>query len=740
MHWEVGAVFLIWWCLIASAVAKCDLQLCGTQNVSYPLWIDDPSCGYPGFQIKCMEKENENGNSSKEFAPFLGALVNGADTDLEILHINYTGSLIINSTSLKAMSCNETDDASVLFELPANGPFTISSINKFVVIGCRSNGSFTLDDGQGYCESACLNQFDPKYCNAYGCCEAGIPGKHRTINFTGGGIKYKDFPGVCGFSTNLDPLTWDLPEHEFGQLARGHYGLLLQWGIDHGNCSIVKGTANYSCATEAECIDSPTGDAHTCKCFPGYEGTGYSNSTGCTDVDECSLGDLNQCVEPSAGGLCTDLPGSYNCSCTKDYTGDGFQNGTRCQPPSSNNSLIPAVIGFVSSLSGITFGVAASFWWLRRRQLKYAGDKNFIKNGGVELHERIVSMGGRKSLRMFSERELEIASNNYSIELGRGGFATVYKGVLSDGMHVAIKKPKALSPEFINEIVILSHINHRNVVKLIGCCLRTQLPLLVYEFVPNGTLFQHLQSSDKNFTWERRQQIAIETAEGVAYVHREASQPIFHRDIKSSNILLDDTFTPKVADFGISLLRPYDETHFSIMIPSGTPGYIDPEFVRSNQYTDKSDVYSFGVVLVELLTGLRPVLSVQGSMCPLYDHFLSTINGNRLREILDANVVKEENLEQMEKMARLAKACLQVNPKERPSMREVVEELAWIRAATKQTRPFGDVTLVEHSGDPKNERLNYNTLAATCPPVTVIALEDTSTPLIRIEMSDMFER
>ncbi|XP_057862760.2 wall-associated receptor kinase-like 1 [Cryptomeria japonica] len=379
-------------------------------------------------------------------------------------------------------------------------------------------------------------------------------------------------------------------------------------------------------------------------------------------------------------------------------------------PPGTSNFYILGCIGALA-LGGF-------FWWLRRRRLKHAADKNFIKNGGVELQERIALMGGRKSLRMFSETELKIASNNYSTELGRGGFATVYKGVLSDGNSVAIKKPKTFSPEFTNEIVILSHTNHRNVVKLIGCCLRTELPLLVYEFVPNGTLFQRLQSPEKNFPWERRRQIAIETAEGIAYMHRGSSQPIFHRDIKSSNILLDDTFTPKVADFGISRLRPSDETHLSTMFPSGTPGYVDPEFVRSNQYTDKSDVYSFGVVLIELLTGLRPVLSVQGSMCALYDHFLSTINDKCLSEILDTNAVKEENRGQMEKMAMLAKACLQVKAKERPSMREVVEELAWIRASTKQSGLCRDASFVEHT------RLNHaleTTENYTCPPITVIS-------------------
>ncbi|GLJ24138.1 hypothetical protein SUGI_0460460 [Cryptomeria japonica] len=227
---------------------------------------------------------------------------------------------------------------------------------------------------------------------------------------------------------------------------------------------MAKGTPNYSCATVARCIDPQAGDGHVCKCLEGYEGNGYTNGTGCT--------------------------------------------------------------GSVFSFIRVSFAAGGLFWFLRRRQLKYAGDQNFIENGGIELQERIASMGGRKGLRMFSEKELQIASNNYSTEIGKGGFATVYKGVLSDGMPVVIKKPKAFSPEFINEIVILSHINHRNEVKLIGCCLRTQLSLLVYEFVPNGTLFKLLQPLEQHLPWERRRQIAIEAADGIAYIHREASQPI----------------------------------------------------------------------------------------------------------------------------------------------------------------------------------------------------------------------
>ncbi|GLJ24320.1 hypothetical protein SUGI_0464010 [Cryptomeria japonica] len=186
-------------------------------------------------------------------------------------------------------------------------------------------------------------------------------------------------------------------------------------------------------------------------------------------------------------------------------------------------------------------------------------------------------------------------------------------------------------------------------------------------------------------------------------MHHEASQPIFYRDIKSSNILLDHTFTPKVADFGISRLQPSNEMHLCTKSPSGTLGYEDPQFKASCQFTNKSDVYSFGVVLVELLTGKPavmspPELSRDGDMYFLYDHFLSAFNDNRLIQIVDPRVVSDRTLVQMKNMAQLAKACLEMEGMARPSMREVVGELAWIRGGTRQPGIYGDVTLLERRG------------------------------------------
>lgn len=182
-HWYLIGNFFILWCLIICADATCLPERCGSMNVSLPFWIRNRSCGYHGFQINC-----------KTNVLFLPTPVG----DFEISHMNYSGYIIINSTSLKAMSCNGINDAFKIFSLPTEGPFTISSINRFAVIGCNSIGTFTENvQVDGRCKAACINQYDPIYCNYYSCCEAGIPGNGKLINFTGGGISYVDYPD-CG--------------------------------------------------------------------------------------------------------------------------------------------------------------------------------------------------------------------------------------------------------------------------------------------------------------------------------------------------------------------------------------------------------------------------------------------------------------------------------------------------------------------------------------------------------------
>ncbi|GAB4835420.1 Wall-associated receptor kinase-like 1 [Ancistrocladus abbreviatus] len=223
---------------------------------------------------------------------------------------------------------------------------------------------------------------------------------------------------------------------------------------------------------------------------------------------------------------------------------------------------------------------------MKRRKDAKRKAKFFKQNGGLLLQQQITSDAGVvDKTKIFTINDLENATDNFNENriLGKGGQGIVYKGMLMDGRIVAIKKSRELDEDqleqFINEPVILSQINHRNVVKLLGCCLETEVPLLVYEFIPKGTLAMHIHDSSEEFriTWKMCLQIAVETAGALMYLHSWSSSPIYHRDIKSSNILLDDTYRAKVSDFGISRTITIDQTHLTTIV-KGTFGYVDPEY------------------------------------------------------------------------------------------------------------------------------------------------------------------
>ena len=342
------------------------------------------------------------------------------------------------------------------------------------------------------------------------------------------------------------------------------------------------------------------------------------------------------------------------------------------------------------------------YWGLKKRKFIRLKEKFFQQNGGLMLQQQLSRQeGSDETIKIFTAGELEKATNKYdeSNIVGRGGYGTVYKGTLTNGRIVAVKKSKMIDKsqieQFINEVLVLSQINHRNVVKLLGCCLETEVPLLVYEFITNGTLFNYIHGERKASTisWEVRLRIATETAGVLSYLHSATSTPIIHRDVKSTNILLDDNYTAKVSDFGASRLVPLDQTQLSTLV-QGTLGYLDPEYLLTSQLTEKSDVYSFGVVFVELLTGEK-ALSFDRSEeeRSLAMYFLSSWKDDNLFQVLDKHIVNGENIEQLREAANLAKRCLRLKGDERPTMKEVamelermrmMEEHAWIDSKEKE--------------------------------------------------------
>ena len=309
---------------------------------------------------------------------------------------------------------------------------------------------------------------------------------------------------------------------------------------------------------------------------------------------------------------------------------------------------------------------------------KLARHKNFKKNGGLLLK--------RQRIKLFTEAELKKATNNYdrSRLLGRGGSGYVYKGILADDVQVAVKKPVEadkiqINEQFQHEIDVVSQVNHVNVVKLLGLCLETPVTMLVYEFVSNGTLFQHIHDPNSEIvrSWKLRLRIAIETAGALKYLHSLADPPVIHRDVKSTNILVDNKHTAKVEDFGTSVLIPLDQTAINTKI-AGTLGYLDPEYMQTGNLTAKSDVYSFGVVVMELLTGWNPTpggRSVDDPNRNIIHDFLCAVETNRLSDILNISINGEAERKQIEGVAELAKRCLSGSGVARPTMQQVEDEL-----------------------------------------------------------------
>jgi len=332
----------------------------------------------------------------------------------------------------------------------------------------------------------------------------------------------------------------------------------------------------------------------------------------------------------------------------------------------------------------------------QKRKLAKEKERFFKQNGGQILYQQILSKQVDTVI-IFTIEDLKKATNNFdkSRELGTGGQGTVYKGILKDNKVVAVKRSKVMdlaqTEEFVQELIILSQINHKNVVRLLGCCLEVEVPILVYEFIPKGTLFHLIHGSNAPISLESRLRIAQESAEALAYLHLSTNRPIVHGDVKSLNILLDDNYMAKVTDFGASRMLPKDAVQLMTIV-QGTLGYQDPEYLQERKLTEKSDVYSFGVVLLELITRKKAIYSEgtkEGN--GLASCFLLAIKENRVQGMLDTSVVSVATEELLQQVAELARHCLSIKGEERPSMVQVADKLKAIRSS------WSELLLLKHN-------------------------------------------
>ncbi|PON56424.1 Wall-associated receptor kinase [Parasponia andersonii] len=646
-------------------IANCKPS-CGEVSIPFPFGIG-PGCSADDkwFEIVCNENKSSTGYHNRK--PFLKHL-----PKVEVLRISTENSTLEAKSPIWFQGCPNKGNGSSLeagaFNLTGS-PFSFSeNRNRLTVVGCDTFVYIDPGSDEGIqnlraagCTAVCPNSTKINSTNES--CQTIIPSYLQAYSIN------LDLSEGCIYAFVVDQAWYGSNwSRNFSKIAKMEYvPVVLNWDLllDEHHPDITRRSATHECYS-SDATSSIEGSRLNCRCFGGYKGNPYLGT--CEDIDECME------LSEDSGPMCPE-----------DTTCVNTRGGFHCDIKKGRKVLI-GVGGGLGALV-LIFSACGLYKVIKRREDIKRKEKFFKQNGGLLLKQQISTCNVDRKTKLFNSIELEKATDHYNANriLGEGGQGTVYKGMLGDGKIVAVKKSKLVNQgkvaEFINEVLILSQINHRNVVKLLGCCLETEVPLLVYEFIPNGTLHHYIHDQNEEFqlSWNMRLRIATEVAGALSYLHSATSFPIYHRDIKSTNILLDDKYRAKVADFGTSRSILEDQTHLTTLV-SGTFGYIDPEYFRSSQFTEKSDVYSFGVVTVELLSGQKPVsLTSSRKRRSLATYFIECMEENRPFDVVDDRIINECSKEQITALANLAYRCLNLIGKKRPTMKQVATELEGIQ-------------------------------------------------------------
>ncbi|RCV34549.1 hypothetical protein SETIT_7G168000v2 [Setaria italica] len=690
---------------------QCQSQ-CGGVDIPYPFGIGDNCSLSSGFNVSCKVQ----GRTSK---PFIGKA--------ELLNISLISATVRVLLPI-ATHCYNTSSGRMDFSgkwvNASNATYRFSDVyNKFTVIGCNTLAYISDMNGTSYqsgCVSTCsnLSYVTNGSCSGIGCCQTEIPKgmDYYRVGFDRGFNTSKIWTfNRCSYAALMEAAAFNfstayISTTKFNDTRNGMAPSVLDWAIRNGSmsCEMAKQnkTGTYACLSRnSACVESTNGPGYACNCSQGYEGNPYL-ADGCHDVNEC-----NNSPCPS-GGVCTNTVGHYQCSCRAGRKLSKLKNA--CDP--DTGLIIGVTIGFFVLMVFCFSG----YMILQKRKLTKVKKEHFRQHGGMILFERMKLEKGL-AFKVFTEAELIHATNNYdnSTIIGKGGHGMVYKGIVKDNVPVAIKRcvmiDERQKKEFGQEMLILSQVNHKNIVKLVGCCLEVEIPMLVYEFISNGTLFELIHGKNKalQISFNTLLRIVHEAAEGLSFLHSYASPPIIHGDVKTANILLDGNYAAKVSDFGASVLAPSDEDQYVTMV-QGTCGYLDPEYMQTCQLTDKSDVYSFGVIVLEVLTGQVPLkLDGPETQKSLSSSFLVAMKENNLDAVLPSHLKGQESAELIRGLAELAKQCLDMCGTNRPSMKEVADELGRLRKLS--LHPWAQL---------EAERESSQSLLGGTPPANFETIED----------------